>query len=534
MPPQTASVVHRSRARVARRRLAGRRAAQRAAAASRCRSTRSTSARGGATPTSPTAPLTYRELADELADYVHRHGLHPRRAAAGDGAPVHRLVGLPGDRLLRARRRATARPTTSARSSTACTSAGIGVILDWVPAHFPRDDWALARFDGTALYEHEDPRRGAHPDWGTLVFNFGRNEVRNFLAGQRAVLAARVPRRRPARRRRRLDALPRLLAQGGRVDPQRVRRPRGPRGRRVPQGAQRGRSTRASRASSPRPRSRRRGRASRGRPTSAAWASASSGTWAGCTTRSATSQQDPVHRRYHHHELTFSLMYAFSENFILPLSHDEVVHGKGSLLDEDAGRPLAEARQPARAVRLHVGAPRQEAAVHGQRVRPGGASGATSARWTGTCSSDARATPACRRSCATSTASTATTPALWERDVDPRASAGSRPTTPTTTSSPSRAWAQGDADVAGLRRATSRRSRARATASACRAAGAGARSLNTDAERYGGSGIGNWRRRGRGRRRGTSQPHSAELDAAAARRALARARGQSPALRGAG
>ena len=59
--------------------------------------------------------------------------------------------------------------------------AGLGVILDWVPAHFPRDDWALARFDGTALYEHDDPRRGAHPDWGTLVFNFGRNEVRNFL-----------------------------------------------------------------------------------------------------------------------------------------------------------------------------------------------------------------------------------------------------------------------------------------------------------------------------------------------------------------
>ena len=125
--------------------------------------------------------LSYLELADELSAYVQRHGLHPHRAAAGDGASVQRLVGLPGDRATSRRRRATAPRTICAQFVDRLHANGIGVILDWVPAHFPRDEFGLARFDGTALYEHADPRRGSHPDWGTLVFNFGRHEVRNFL-----------------------------------------------------------------------------------------------------------------------------------------------------------------------------------------------------------------------------------------------------------------------------------------------------------------------------------------------------------------
>ncbi len=155
--------------------------------------------------------LTYAELADELAAYVTDLGfthveLLPVMAHPFSGSWGYQVTGYyaPTPRY--------GSPDEMRAFVDRLHSNGIGVILDWVPAHFPRDAFGLAQFDGSALYEHADPRRGAHPDWGTLVFNFGRHEVRNFLDLQRAVLAAGVPRRRHPGRRGGVDALPRLLA----------------------------------------------------------------------------------------------------------------------------------------------------------------------------------------------------------------------------------------------------------------------------------------------------------------------------------
>jgi 1,4-alpha-glucan branching enzyme len=279
--------------------------------------------------------LGWRELGDQLAPYVRDLGFthvellpvmhHPFSGSwgyqvTGYYAPLSTL-GSPDDfRAFVDRMHA----------------AGIGVLLDWVPAHFPRDDWALARFDSTALYEHADPRRGAHPDWGTLVFNLGRTEVRNFLLANslfwlREYHADGI----------RVDAVASMLYLdysrkegewipnefGGREDLDAVsflkefnelihmREPG------VISAAEE----------------------------STAWPGVSRPTYLGglgfgfkwnmgwMHDTLGYFQHEPVHRMYHHHELTFAMVYAWNENFILPLSHDEVVHGKGSLLAKMPG-----------------------------------------------------------------------------------------------------------------------------------------------------------------------------------------------------
>jgi 1,4-alpha-glucan branching enzyme len=273
--------------------------------------------------------LSYRQLADELTEYVVSQGFthvelmpvaeHPFGGSWGYQvtsyyAPTSRL-GSPDDfRYLLDR----------------LHQAGIGVLMDWVPAHFPKDSWALGRFDGTALYEHSDPHRGEQLDWGTYVFDFGRAEVRNFLVANALYWLQEFH-----IDGLRVDAVASMLyldysrpdggwtpnVYGGRENLEAV------------QFLQEMNAT-----------------VHKSAPGIVTVAEEST-SWPGVTRATNLGglgfslkwnmgwmndtldfiSHDPVHRSYHHHEMTFSMLYAFSENYVLPISHDEVVHGKGTL-----------------------------------------------------------------------------------------------------------------------------------------------------------------------------------------------------------
>ena len=279
--------------------------------------------------------LTYDELADRLIPYMVDMGfthleLLPVNEHPFDGSWGYQPVGL----FAPTSRHGT--PADFARFVDRCHAAGLGLLLDWVPGHFPTDAHGLGQFDGTALYEHADPRQGFHQDWSTLIYNFGRTEVTNFLHANALFWFDRYH-----IDGLRVDAVASMLyldysrkadewvpnKHGGRENLEAVDFMR--RMNELAYGQSPGIMTVAEE--------------------STAWPGVSRPTWAGGLGFGYKWNMgwmhdtleymglDPAHRSWHHHQMTFGLLYAFSENFVLPLSHDEVVHGKGSILTRMPG-----------------------------------------------------------------------------------------------------------------------------------------------------------------------------------------------------